>query len=311
MNFNISNELKVALTILIAIMLGFVGYRVMSDLPLFRQSQVIHSYFERTDGLSPGNYVYINGVKVGSVKKMELQRGDSVKVTMSFDLGLEIPRNSVAYLESSGLLDEKAIIVERGTAEEDLQYGDYIEGEYRGGMMETLKQEGEQLSEDVSESFGKLNELLAQLNTMIDEDAKTKVDSVLTNLKSTSNEIAGLFKAKRGDLESSIDHAENFLANIDTVSMRNKSEIDSVLTGLDNSLTELEKLSRDLNQTNSELNQILTKINNGEGSIGKMVNDPTLYNNLESLSAEMNSLVKNINENPRKYLKHMRLIEVF
>ena len=307
----ISNELKVGLTILAAIVVGFIGYRMMSDLPVFRQSTVVYSYFERTDGLTPGNYIYVNGVKVGSVKKMELLRGDSVKVTMNFGLDVEIPKNSTAYLESSGLLDEKAIIVERGDAGQNLQYGDFIKGEYRGGMMETLKQEGEQLSEDVSASFEKLNKFLSQLNTMLDDETKGKVDKVLENLKNTSNEISSLFEERRGDIESSISHAQNFLANVDTVSARNKSRVDSVMVGLDQSLTELQTLSRDMNKTNAELNQILTKINDGEGSLGKLVNDPQLYDNLESLSSEMNSLVKNINDNPRKYLKHMRLIEVF
>lgn len=307
----ITNELKVALTILAALILGFIGYRVMSDLPLLRQSNVIHSYFERADGLTPGNSVYVNGVRVGSVKRMELARGDSVIVTMNFDLDVDIPKNSVAYLESSGLLDEKAIIVERGDAEENLQYGDTMKGVYRGGMMETLKQEGEQLSEDVSESFEKLNGLLAQLNTMFDDETKGKVDSVMQNLQNTSKNISGILENKREDMESSIEHAHQFLANVDTISARNKSRVDSVLTGLDRSLSELEMLSRDLKKTNAELNGILTKINNGEGSLGKMLNDPALYDNLESLSGEMNSLVKNINENPRKYLKHMRLIEVF
>lgn len=307
----INNERKVALTILAALLIGFIGYRIMSDLPLLRQSNVIYTYFDRTDGLSPGNYIYINGVKVGSVKKMELTRGDSVAVTMSFGLDVEIPKNSVAYLESSGLLDEKAIIVERGDAKENLQYGDTMKGVYRGGMMETLKQEGEQLSEDVSESFGKLNKLLEQLNTMIDDTTQGRVKEVLNNLRKTSSEITALLANKRSALESSIDHARNFLANVDTVSMQNKSRVDSVLTGLDRSLTELETLSRDVQKTNSELNEILTKINNGKGSLGKMVNDSSLYDNLESMSAEMDQLIKNINENPRKYLKHMRLIEVF
>jgi ABC-type transporter Mla subunit MlaD len=307
----ISNELKVALTILAAIVLGFIGYRVMSDLPLFRQSQIIHSTFDRTDGLSPGNYIYINGVRVGSVKKMELTEDDSVAVTFSFELGLDIPENSVAYLQSSGLLDEKAIVVKRGDSPEMLEYGDTMRGEYRAGMMESLKDEGQELSDDVSESFEKLNSFLAQLNSVLDDDAKGKIDSVVYNLNSTSENIATIFDNKRTDIESSIRHAERFLANVDTISTDNKAKVDSVLTGLDKSLKELEILSKDLNKTNDELHDILTKINAGEGSLGKMVNDPALYNNLESMTKEMDSLIKNINENPRKYLKHMRLIEVF
>ncbi|WP_138432009.1 MlaD family protein [Fodinibius saliphilus] len=307
----ISNELKVALTILAAIVFGFIGYRIMSDLPLLRQSKVVHSYFDRTDGLSPGNYIYINGVKVGSVKKLQLANNDSVKVTMSFDLDVGIPENSVAHLESSGLLNEKAIVVERGNSPKNLKYGDTLKGVYNTGMMETLKEEGEQLSEDVSESFGKLNELLEQLNKIVDKENQGKVDKVIEDLRSTTNDMASLFERKKEDLESSIGHASNFLANVDTVSMRNKSRVDSVMIGFENSLEELERLSTDLQKTNSQLNQILTKINNGEGSLGKLVNDSTLYNNLESMSGEMDLLIKNINENPRKYLKHMRLIEVF
>lgn len=307
----ISNEFKVAITILAAIVVGFLGYREMSDLPLFRQSMIVHTYFSRTDGLSPGNYVYINGVKVGSVKKMELTSGDSVEVTLSFDLGVNLPKNSVAHVESSGLLDEKAIVVKRGDAPQNLEYGDYMKGVYNGGMLETLKTEGQQLSEDVSESFGKLNTLLAQLNTMLNDTTKSRLDSVLQNLNSTSGNISKIFEKRRTDIESSINHAQQILANVDTISTNNKSRVDSVITGLDQSLDELQKLSHDLKDTNSQLNQILSKINNGQGSLGKMVNDPTLYNNLESLSGQMNTLIKNINENPRKYLKHMSLIQVF
>lgn len=307
----ISNEFKVAITILAAIVVGFLGYRVMSDLPLFRKSMVVHTYFSRTDGLSPGNYIYINGVKVGSVKKMELTKGDSVEVTMSFDLGTHLPKNSVAYVESSGLLDEKAVVIKRGDSSKNLEYGDYMKGVYNGGMLETLKKEGQQLSEDVSESFGKLNTLLAQLNTMLNDTTKSRVDSVLHNLTSTSQNISEIFENKQADIEASLKHTHQILATVDTLSMNNKSRVDSVMVSLDQSLDELQKLSHDLNQTNTQLNQILTKINSGQGSLGKMVNDPTLYNNLESLSGEMDSLIKNINENPRKYLKHMSLIKVF
>lgn len=307
----LSNELKVALTILAALVIGFVGYRLMSDLPLFRQSKVIYTYFERADGLSAGNYITINGVKVGSVKRLELAEGDSVKVTLNFDLDVDIPKGSVAMLESSGLLEEKAITVRRGDSPENIPYGGVMEGIYRGGMMETLKNEGEKLSEDVSESFEQLNRLLVQLNQVMTEDNKGKVDQVLSNLQATTDEISILFESRRQELEASITHAQRFLANLDTVSANNRSRIDSVLTGMDRSLQEVETLSRNLNKTNDQLGEILTKVNSGEGSLGKLVNNPSLYDNLESLTAEMDSLVKNINRDPRKYLKHMRLIEVF
>ena len=307
----ISNELKVALTILAAILVGFFGYRIMGDLPVFRQSKIIETHFERADGLTPGSYVYTNGVKIGSVKSMSLTGSDSVKVRMSFDLNVEIPKDSEAHLQSSGLLDEKAVVIRRGNSDENLEHNGYIKGYYDGGMLETFKEEGKELSEDVSQSFQKLNTLLEELNTTFDKENQGKVDKSLTNLQTATDEVATLLKRRRSELEQSISHAQQFMANMDTMSTRNKARFDSVMVGLDRSISELEVLSRDLTKTNRQLQQVLTKINNGEGSLGKLVNDPGLYNNLENLSGEMSTLVKNINENPRKYLKHMRLIEVF
>lgn len=306
----ISNELKVALTILAAIVVGFLGYRVMSDLPVFRQSTTVYTHFSKAEGLTAGNNMYINGVKVGAVQNIRLE-GDSVHVTLNFDLGIEIPENSVAYLESTGLLDEKTVVIERGDSQDLLEYGDTIPGVYRGGIMETVRTEGQQISEDVSASFGQLNQLLEELNKMVDKEARGHVDQTLGNLEATTGEIAALLEGKRSELESSISHAQQILATVDTVSMRNSERVDSLLIGMNRSMQELELLSRELNQTNNQLNQILTKINKGKGSLGKMVNDTSLYNNLESLTGEMNQLIKNINEDPGEYLKHMRLIEVF
>lgn len=308
---NLSNEAKVAITIVAALIVAFFGFRLMNDVPIFRQSHQVVTYFEKVDGLTAGSYVYINGVKVGSVKRIELISKDSVRVSMNFDLGVDVPKNSIARLESSGLLDDKAIILEPGDSQEYVEYGGTIQGEYTGGMLETLKDEGQKLSDDVSQSFDQLNVLLEKLNTTISDENQNRIDDILGDLKNTTDEISTLLKSKRGELESSIEHANNILANLDTVSTDNKERIDSVMVGLDNSLKRIESLSTELEKTGASLNEILVKVNNGEGTLGKLVNNPSLYNNLDSLSAEMKLLIKNINEDPRKYLKHMRLIEVF
>jgi ABC-type transporter Mla subunit MlaD len=308
---NLSNEAKVAITIVAALIVAFLGFRMMNDVPIFRQSHQVVTYFEKVDGLTAGSYVYINGVKVGSVKRIDLISRDSVRVSMNFDLGVDVPKNSIARLESSGLLDDKAIILEPGDSDEYVEYGGTIRGQYTGGMLETLKDEGQKLSDDVSQSFEKLNVLLEKLNSTISDENQNKIDDILVDLKSATGEISQLMKSKKAELESSIDHANNILANLDTVSTNNKERIDSVMVGLDNSLNRIESLSIELEKTGVSLNEILVKVNNGDGTLGKLVNNPSLYNNLDSLSAEMKLLIKNINEDPRKYLKHMRLIEVF
>ncbi|MDX1639408.1 MAG: MlaD family protein [Balneolaceae bacterium] len=307
----ISNELKVAITIIASLLVAFLGFRVMQDMPVFRQSHKINAYFDRVDGLSVGNYVYINGVKVGSVKEIELVNSDSVLVSMSFDLGVDIPKGSVARLESSGLLDEKAIIVQKGRSAETVPYDGYIEGRYEGGMMETLSSEGQKLSGNISSSFDKLDTLLEELNTVLNDRNKRHVETTLSNLESTTGEVSRLIENKRSELEASINHANAVLANIDTLTTDNRTTIDSALVNMKNSLREVETLSREMTQTSSRLNTILDKIDSGEGTLGMLVNDPSLYHSVDSLAAEMKTLLRGINEEPGKYLKHMRLIEVF
>ncbi|MDZ7691517.1 MAG: MlaD family protein [Balneolaceae bacterium] len=243
-------------------------------MPVFRQSHRINAYFDRVDGLSAGNYVHISGVKVGSVKEIQLANNDSVRVSMSFDLGVDIPRGSVANLESSGLLNEKAIIIEKGTSDQMVPYDGYIEGVYEGGMMESLKNEGEKLSNNVSSSFNKLNTLLEELNSTLTEENRNRIEETLSNLEATSTDISQMVNAKRGELESSIEHANSILGNIDTLTTNNREEIDSALVRMNRSLQEVENLSKQLNQTSGRLNNILTKIENGDGSLGKLVNEP-------------------------------------
>lgn len=308
---NLSNEVKVALTIILSVAVAYVGFRMMSDLPVFRDSMVLYSHFQKVDGLSSGNYVYINGVKVGSVKNIELEENDSVRVAMNFNTGIDIPEGSVAYLESSGLLDEKIILIERSGSGTNIPNGGRINGIYRGGMMETLANEGEKLSGDVSQSFEKLNLFLEQANSAVDSTNRSRLRASLSHVETSLRELSGLIENKRGDLERTVESASRFMASMDTIAAGNKAEIDSLVRGMNRSVRELEALSSDLGETNRQLNTLLSRINSGEGTLGKLVNDPALYDNLEQLSAELRILARNINEDPGRYLKHMRLIEVF
>lgn len=307
----ISNELKVAITVIASIIIAVLGFRVMRDNPLFRQAQLVYTHFERVDGLNTGNYVYINGVKVGSVKAISLAQNDSVRVSLGLDLDLSLPKGSVAHLESAGLLNDKAIVIERGVSGEQVPYGGTIRGVYDGGVMESLRKEGEKLTGSVSSSFGKLDTLLQQFTQVTNQRNREHIEETLGGLASTSREISRLMENKRTELEEGISHLNAILANVDTLSNRNKMRIDTALTRMNRSLNEIESLSASMSETSAQLNIMLKKINGGEGSLGMMVNDPSLYNNLDSLSAELKNLVRNINENPRKYLKNMRLIEIF
>lgn len=307
----ISNETKVTITILAAIVIAYFGYRLMKDLPLFGESRVIYTYFSKVNGLNTGSYIYINGVKVGSIKKMQLVGRDSVEVALAFNEGKQIPRGSVAYLESSGLLGDKAINIEKGHSAEMVPPGGTIKGVNSGGMLEAFQESGAQLTNDASESFNKLNRTLTQLQQVVDAENRKKIDAMLSNLRQTTAELSLLMRRRREELGSSIAHANDFLGNLDTLTTQNRSRIDSALISMEQAMQNFEQVTAELDETNDRLNSILVKIDEGKGSLGMLVNDSSLYKNLDSLSARMGTFIKNVNKDPGRYLKGIRLIDIF
>ncbi len=298
-----SNQIKITLTIIIAVIVAYVGYRYMKDLPFFSNSKVIYTYFRGVDGLSGGSPVYISGVKVGTVKDISLAGRDSVKVALNFNNDVKINKGSTAYLQSS-LLGNATISIEEGNGSQAIPGGGTIKGKYSGGILGTLKKSGTKLTTEASKSFEKLNNTLAQLQEVVNEKNVRKIHLMLTNLQQSTAQLSLLMKHRRRQMEESITHANRFLANLDTITTQNKGAIDSSMTAFNQSMQHFKT-------TSAKLDTILAKINNGKGSAGKLVNDSSFYNNLDSLSVNLNRLIENINKNPTKYLKGLKLIDIF
>ncbi|MDR9418508.1 MlaD family protein [Gracilimonas sp.] len=307
----VSNELKIGVTIIVAIIVAFLGYSVMKDQPLFKTSTTIYTKFDQVYGLIPGNVVNVKGFKIGTVKKMDLLISDSTLVTMNIEEDYQIPKGSIAVLKSSGVLGGKFIEIQKSDSTEMVPDQGTIEGVFEQGIMDSFAEEGEKLSNDISGSIQGVEKLVGSLNETLDDENKENISGIIRNLENSTNSLSELIEKRRNDLDQMILDAKNTLGNLNEMSSENKEQLTSFINNLEATSVELETLSQGLNETNLTLNEVLTKVNNGEGSLGKMVNDPSLYNNIDSLSVNLNELIKNINENPGKYLKHMRLIEVF
>jgi ABC-type transporter Mla subunit MlaD len=308
---NISSEKKVGITVLLAALVAVVGFRFMSDVPILSQSQKVQTTFVRTDGLGTGSQVFVKGVKVGSVSDVQLTASDSVRVTMRLDMNRLLPEGTIAYLTSLGLIEGKSIVLELGSSEDTMEFGTSIEGIYVESITESLGTKGEDLGNDLSSTFKELNTFLEQLNETLDEDAQRSLNETLENTSAATKRVAKILNDKQTEIEGAISSGSSMLAQLDTLASDNRPRVDSLMASLEGNIRELEKIRVELEGASAGLNEIIEKINSGQGTIGKMVNDPSLYNNLDELTNELNELVKGINEDPGRYLKHMNLIEVF
>ena len=305
------NEVKIGLTVLLAIIVAVVGFRFMRDVPIFRQTLEISAVFDRGDGINRGSLVNLKGVKVGSVSRVLLTSENRVRVTMQLNENLQIPENSEAHLTSLGIVEGKSIVIRLGDSENNVEYGGEIDGVYIEGVTEVLSSKGEELAGDVSESLSELNQFLRQLNATLDDETRTSVDQTLKNADETMKILSETLDNNQKDIDNAIKSASRTMMQLDTLTTNNRPRVDSLLASLEENVNELHRVRTELEEATTNLNQILEKVNRGEGTMGKLVNDPSLYENLDQLTKEMNTLVKGINEDPGRYLKHMSVIEVF
>lgn len=306
-----SNEAKVGLTVILAFLVAVVGFRFMRDVPIFRQTLEISATFERGDGISQGSIVNVSGVKVGSVSRVQLTPEHRVRVIMRLDDQIPIPRNSVAQLTSQGIVEGKSIVIRLGDSEQMLQFGDEIEGVYVESMTEVLGARSEEIAGDVSESLSELNVFLRQLNAAFDDDTRVTLDETLESASKATRQIADILENKQREIGDAIDAGSRMMSQLDTLATDNRPRIDSVMVALQKNMEELEKVRMEVESATANLNNILEKINNGEGTLGRLVNDASVYENLDELTKELTELVRGINENPGRYLRHMSIIELF
>lgn len=307
----VTNELKIGMTVVIAVVIGFIGFRIMKDVPLLRQGDVIFTMYDRVDGLSVGTPVTLRGIKIGSVQRLTLLPSDSVLVALNINMLDGLPVGSVAYIKSVDLLGTKGVEVVRGSGPGTIQHGDFMRGIFDEGLMGQLAARGSDISTNVNESTQRINVLLTELQSIMQEGGKEDINKTLNNLNSTTSQIDALLNATNEDLKSSIASMRRSIENVESLTADEEGNIRNMLANLEASSAEIEGISTNLKVITTDLSDILRKINQGEGTLGLMVNDPNLYHNLDTLAINLNVFLEQMNENPRHYLRHLRLIRIF
>ncbi len=308
---NLQNEIKIGLTIVIAMLIAIIGFRLMQDVPLFRPSLQLYTSFERIDGITPGSSVYMSGVKIGSVNRVSLEGPDSVQVVMNLSFTEGIPVGSRAVIESSDLLGGKHVRILYSGEEEMIPDGGYIQGYYDRGFMEEIEDISEELRPGIRRTTASMAEVLEEFELIMKEGGREDIQQTLSALRGSSREVNALIQRRSDDLDQSIMSLQNFIANLDTLSAGRDSQLDSILVNLETTSRELGVISSELGGVSNELNMMMQNINSGEGTAGKLIQDPSLYNNLDSLAVNLKDISRILKEDPQHFLKHMRLVDIF
>jgi phospholipid/cholesterol/gamma-HCH transport system substrate-binding protein len=290
-----SIELRVGAVVLLACAILIFGLIWVKGIR-FDQSRYRYSViFPNVGALEVGDPVSISGVPKGKVDRIELHEGD-VLVTFNLTTDVVLKKDAKFTVMNVGLMGERFIAVQTGYSDTLLDLSRPIRGYYDTGIPEVMGKMGEMitqvrcLAENLQAAVGtkssqeamirvikNLEEITRKTNALLDRNQK-KFDQTLGDLSYTSAELKQMFKENKGKLQGTVD---NF---------------SSASEKLNNITTTLDSLSISLKNLSS-------KIEGGEGALGQLLNDTTLYEQIKKTTQNVDSLILDIKKHPKKYLK--------
>lgn len=303
----ISNETKVGALTAIAIALLFIGYSFLRGNDVFSSDNMFYTDYDNVDGLATSKPVMVNGYQIGRVSKMSLMDNGKIRTEFKIKSEYDIPSNTIARIVSESILGSKVIVFDLGNSSTMARNGDPLQSDVQANLMEKV----EPLQKKIENLVVKLDSVLSAVNTALDDefqrDFKKSLRSIsvsLTNMEKITHDVEGLMGSERLRLAKIMQNLESITNNF----KNNNERINSILANLDNlsddlSKTEIKATIDNAHQAMKDVQAITGKINNGEGSIGLLLNDDQLYDNLNSASSSLNELVHDLKTNPGKYLK--------
>jgi phospholipid/cholesterol/gamma-HCH transport system substrate-binding protein len=296
----ISNETKVGVLSAISITILILGFNFLKGENVFTKENEFVAVYQQVDGLFASNPVLINGYKVGQVSEVKMDNKTlNLYVVIKVPNDIKIPRNTIAKIVNNDLLGSKAVELLMGDSSLLAKNGDTLNSTKDPGMAQAI-------SGILSPLKDKVNTILGGLEPAFADD---KLGKAILELTATLNEFKTTAGKLNGILAANENKIASVVANLDETSKdlkKSTPKIDSIMNQLNVTTrqlaeSDLKKTIEKINATVVELNTLLTQVNKGEGSLGKLVKDDSMYNNINAASMQLDQLLKDIEKYPRRY----------
>src|SRR5579863_3506924 len=301
----IANETKVGLMAVIALAGLILGFNFLKGSSLFQHSKKLYALFENVDGMDVSNAVQIDGLSVGNISAIDmtdpdLSRGILVTITLKKDV--HIPRNSIATL-NPGLLISPTVVIARGDATDYLQDGDTLQTKQKPNIIAQVQQNIDPIVAKLNGTLTSLDSLIEVIGGMFDPRTKNNFSAILANLAGSNAELQKLLSSQTGYLAQSLKNLNDFTGNL----TKNNDHITHTLDNLDKTTSSLASAKlpetvQNLNNTLGDLRTAINHINSTNGSLGLLINDKRLYQNMEATTRSLNTLLDDFRVHPKRYV---------
>lgn len=306
-----TRELKVGVSIIVAAFLFFIGVRYFQDVPILRGTYVLHTDFANAQGLTSGNVVRVQGVNVGAVEDVRLDvETNRVRVRFHVDRGVSIPEGSVAEIAGIAALSGVRLDLVLGPrSNRSLEQGSYVRSSERSGMSD-LTARAPALMDRTEEALMSVSATFARMETLL-QNAEPELAGVLRSTRNASDALEVTLRSQQARLSATIENLEAFSGDLRTITHDNRDSLQVLVASMNTSFTRLNDNLSELQTATGSLNAILAGVQSGDGTVGRLVSDPELYERLDSTISAINRLVTDFQNDPGRYLREMRLIDIF
>lgn len=306
----ITNELKVGAITLIGIACLVFGYNFLKGKRVFSDSTVLYGVYDNVQGLANSNPVSINGLEVGNVYKIHVPKDmRRLIVEMNITKDIIIPDNSIALIKPNPL-GNTSIEIKLGTSTTNFKNGDTIITDANGGLFEDMLKKVDPVLYEVKKAVTSIDSVLVSVNKVLDPRARGNIQSTLENLNDitasltvSAASLQHLLNTQTGAVAQTMNNLNKVTGNL----AQNNPRINNIIENLDATTTkfaavDLQKTMDTLDLAVNQLKHMMDKLNTDSGTLGMLMNDPRLYNNLASTSNKLNLLFDDIRLHPKRYL---------
>jgi phospholipid/cholesterol/gamma-HCH transport system substrate-binding protein len=300
----ISNETKVGVLTIVALTLLILGFNFLKGKDILKKRKKIYAVFHDLGSLAKSNEVKINGYVIGSVYEIKAQDKDlsGLVATINLTEDVNIPRDSKALI-STPLVGGSYIVIEKGKDPVMLKPGDTLTTRVDVGILDDVKAQLTPTLTKVRTTLDSLNTILGSINGAFNNEAKNNLQQTIANLNRASNSLNGLLDNQTSALAKALNNAAAI-----TESIKNNTE--DVTATIKNARTASDRLAAislqptidSLNSVIATMKAVTNKLNSNEGTLGALMNDKKLYNQINNaiLSAEI--LLDDLRTHPKRYV---------
>lgn len=303
----------VALSFISALLLFIMGFNFLKGKDIFNREMIFVVEYDEVSGLVKSNPVLIRGLRVGQVRDIYFHPSMNGKliVTLAVTTKMPIPVNSIARIYSSDLMGSKAIELQLGNSTKFLRQNDTLQSAVEASLMDEVNAQVLPLKNKAETLLSSIDSLVIIVQAILSDNARDNImgslqsiTSTIKNLENTTENIDSFVSSQQSRLSSILYNIELITRNIE----QNNSEINRSIRNLAVITDSLAKADipgavRNADAALSELNQLLGSINRGEGTVGQMMQNDTLYQQLEQSAEALRNLLEDIRINPKKYVK--------